>query len=183
MAQIATKLVVTAFLAVSLLGTSSSKAAKSTQPRPEIFTKLLDCRKETDSAARLACYDAQVGAMDVASQRDEVVVLDKTELKKTRRSLFGFAFPKLPFLQDSDKDGDKADAEAARIEAKITSARSLGYGKWSFQLDDDSQWETTEAIANRNPKSGMSIVIKRAAMGSFLGAVNGWPSVRMKRVG
>lgn len=183
MAQMTTKIAAAAVVAISLLGTSASWAAKSAQPRPEIFTKLLDCRNVTDNAARLACYDAQVGAMEAASQRDEVVVLDKAELKKTRRSLFGFAFPKLPFLRDNDEDGDKADAEAARIEAKITSARSLGYGKWSFQLDDDSQWETTEAIANRNPKSGMPIVIKRAAMGSFLGAVNGWPSVRMKRVG
>lgn len=183
MAHIATKMALTAAFAVSLTSSSASWGAKAAQPRPEIFTKLLDCRNVTDSAARLACYDAQVGAMDVASQRDEVVVLDKAELKKTRRSLFGFAFPKLPFLRDNDEASGKADAEAARIEAKITSARSLGYGKWSFRLDDESQWETTEAIANRNPKSGMPIIIKRAAMGSFLAAVNGWPSVRIKRIG
>lgn len=152
------------------------------QPRPEIFTRLLDCRALTDGAARLACYDRQVGEMESAAQRDEVVVLDKAELKKTRRSLFGFSFPKLPFLGGADDDG-KADPEAARIEAKITSARSIGYGKWTFVLDDGSQWETTEAIANRSPKSGQPIVIKRAAMGSFMGSVNGWPSVRMRRTG
>lgn len=153
------------------------------QPRPEIFTKLLDCRALADSTARLACYDRQVGEMESASQRDEVVVLDKTELKKTRRSLFGFSFPKLPFLGGTDDEDKQGNAEAAKIEAKITSVRSLGYGKWAFKLEDGAQWETTEAIAFRTPKSGQPIVIKRAAMGSFMGSVNGWPSVRMRRVG
>ena len=168
--------------AVTLSTPNTALSRETQQPRPEIFTKLLDCRALTDSAARLACYDRQVGEMESASQRDEVVVLDKAELKKTRRSLFGFSFPKLPFLGGAD-DSDKADPEAAQIEAKITSARSIGYGKWTFVLDDGSQWETTEAIANRSPKAGLPIVIKRAAMGSFLGSVDGWRSVRMRRVG
>lgn len=168
---------------VAVTAPDAAFSREKQQPRPEIFTRLLDCRALGDSAARLACYDRQVGEMESAAQRDEVVVLDKAELKKTRRSLFGFSFPRLPFLSGSDDDEEKADLEAARIEARITSARNVGYGKWAFVLDDGSQWETTEAIANRSPKSGQPIVIKRAAMGSFLGSVNGWPSVRMRRVG
>ncbi|WP_336969521.1 hypothetical protein [Sphingobium aromaticiconvertens] len=158
-------------------------AAPPSQPRPEIFVRLLDCRTITDSAARLACYDRQVGAMETASQNDEVVVLDKEELKKTRRSLFGFSLPKLPFLGDNDGDqAEGAQTEFTTIEAKLSAVRNLGYGKWSFRLDDGAEWQTTEAIPTRSPKTGMAIKIKRAAMGSFMGSVNGWPSVRMKRV-
>ena len=171
-------------LSMTLTLATEAAAAPKNQPRPEIFVRLLDCRTITDSSSRLACYDRQVGAMETASQNDEVVVLDKEELKKTRRSLFGFSLPKLPFLADRDDDqADKSQAEFTTIEAKLSAVRSLGYGKWSFRLDDGAEWQTTEAIPTRSPKNGMAIKIKRASMGSFMGSVNGWPSVRMKRVG
>ncbi|MDZ7893761.1 MAG: hypothetical protein U5M50_01645 [Sphingobium sp.] len=166
-------------------GATPGHARDKQQPKPEIFTKLLNCREITDNQARLSCYDNQVNAMATASANDEVVVLDKEELKKTRRSLFGFAFPRLPFLGGGDDDDDKG-AKAAQVEeitAKIERATSLGYGKWELKLDDGSTWQTTEAIPNRSPKSGQEIVIKRAAIGSFMGRVNGWTGVRMKRVG
>lgn len=170
-------------LVITLGFANGASAAPKNQPRPEIFVRLLDCRTIADSATRLACYDRQVGAMETASQNDEVVVLDKEELKKTRRSLFGFSLPKLPFLGERDEQADGAKAEFTTIEAKLSAVRNLGYGKWSFRLDDGAEWQTTEAIPTRSPKTGMAIKIKRASMGSFMGSVNGWPSVRMKRVG
>lgn len=158
-------------------------AAPKQQPRPEIFTNLLQCRSISDNAARLACFDQQVGAMDAAAQRDEVVVLDKSELNKTRKTLFGFSFPKLPFLGGGDEDGDKPQEEGVtHIDAVIASVRSLGYGKWQIGLEDGAQWMTTEAMTARDPKPGQKIELKRAAMGSFMGKVEGGRAVRMKRV-
>ncbi|MEC3912749.1 hypothetical protein U5A82_20415 [Sphingobium sp. CR2-8] len=159
------------------------QAAPRQQPRPEIFTNLLQCRSISDNAARLACFDQQVGAMDAAAQRDEVVVLDKSELNKTRKTLFGFSFPKLPFLGGGDDDGGSAQQDGvSHVDALITSVRSLGYGKWQIGLDDGAQWMTTEVVTGRDPKVGLKIEIKRAAMGSFLGKVEGGRAVRMKRV-
>lgn len=161
-----------------------AQAAPKQQPRPEILTNLLQCRTVTDNAARLACFDQQVGAMDAAAQRDEVVVLDKSELNKTRKTLFGFSFPKLPFLGGGDDEaGDKPQAEGVtHIDATIASVRSLGYGKWQIGLEDGAQWMTTEAMTARDPKPGQKIELKRAAMGSFMGKVEGGRAVRMKRV-
>lgn len=160
-------------------------APKRQQPRPEIFTNLLQCRAIADNAQRLACFDRQVGAMEAAAQRDEVVVLDKGELSKTRKTLFGFSFPKLPFLggTDGDDQKDRQEDGFSQITAKIASVRSLGYGKWQIGLDDGAQWITTEAIVAGNPKVGQNIELKRAAMGSFMGKVDGGRAVRMKRVG
>lgn len=167
------------------MAASVQAAPQRQQPRPEIFTNLLQCRSITDNAQRLACFDQQVGAMDAAAQRDEVVVLDKSELNKTRKTLFGFSFPKLPFLGggDDDEDGDKPKEEGVtHIDAVIASVRSLGYGKWQIGLEDGAQWMTTEAVTGRDPKPGQKIELKRAAMGSFLGKVEGGRAVRMKRV-
>ncbi|SER48317.1 hypothetical protein [Sphingobium sp. YR768] len=170
-------------VALSLLAVQAQAAPKAQQPRPEIFTDLLQCRAIADNAARLACFDRQVAAMDAASQRDEVVVLDKGELNKTRKTLFGFSFPKLPFLGGGDDDADKPETEGlTQIQAVIASVRSLGYGKWQIGLEDGAQWMTTEAVAGRDPKVGQAIELKRAAMGSFFGKVDGGRAVRMKRI-
>ncbi len=172
-------------MAVPLLAGPAQAATKAQQPQAEIFTNLLQCRTITSDTERLACFDGQVGAMEVASQRDEVVVLDKSELNKTRKTLFGFAFPKLPFLGDGEGDDDKPREEEgfSHIEAKIANLRSLGYGKWQIELEDGAQWMTTEAVTGRDPKVGQTIEIRRAAMGSFMGKVEGGRAVRMKRVG
>lgn len=181
------KIARTWFLAIplSIASVSVQAAPQRQQPRPEIFTDLLQCRAMTDDAQRLACFDRQVGAMEAASQRDEVVILDKSELSKTRKTLFGFSFPKLPFLSDNDDREDNAKLEegVSHIEATIASARSLGYGKWQIGLEDGAQWMTTEAITAGNPKTGQKIEIRRAAMGSFMGKIDGGRAVRMKRVG
>ncbi|MDI1296196.1 MAG: hypothetical protein PSY12_09990 [bacterium] len=174
------------FIAIPLcLASQNAAAAPRAQPAPAIFTDLLKCRTITDDKQRLACFDQQVGAMESASQRDEVVVLDKAELHKTRRTLFGFSFPKLPFLgggDDGEKKGD-ASEDMSRIDAVIATARSVGYGKWQIGLEDGAQWITTEAITTRDPKPGMKIEIKRAAMGSFMGKIDDGRAVRMKRIG
>lgn len=170
---------------VTLAGVSAAAAPRTQQPRPEIFTSLLQCRAIAEDAARLACFDRQSAAMDAAAQRDEVVVLDKSELKKTRKSLFGFSFPKLPFLGGGDDEQEEAREEEgfSHIEAKIASLRSIGYGKWQIGLEDGAQWATTEAVTGREPRVGQMIEIRRAAMGSFMGKVAGGRAVRMRRVG
>lgn len=173
------------FLLVPLcVAAQSSAAPQRQQPRPEIFTDLLQCRTITVDAERLACFDRQVGAMDAAAQRDEVVVLDKGELNKTRKTLFGFSFPKLPFLGGGDDSKEEAQTEegVTHIQAVIASVRSLGYGKWQIGLEDGAQWITTEAMTARDPKVGQPIELKRAAMGSFMGKVEGGRAVRMKRI-
>lgn len=166
------------------VATASAQSAERQQPRAEIFTDLLKCREIKEDSARLGCYDRQVSAMDNAAQRDEVVVLDKTELNKTRRSLFGFTLPKLPFLTGGEegKEGKEGE-EFNHIEAKIAAVRSAGNGTWQITLEDGAQWMTTEATTGRQPKAGQMIEIHRATMGSFMGKVEGGRAVRMKRVG
>lgn len=165
------------------LASQDISAAERQQPRPEIFSDLLQCRSIAEDTLRLACFDRQVAAMETASQRDEVVVLDKTELNKTRRTLFGFSLPKLPFLNDGEEKKGQPEAEGtSQIVATIESVKSLGYGKWQIRLEDGAEWMTTDAVTYRDPRPGMKIEIKRASVGSFMGKIEG-RAVRMKRIG
>jgi hypothetical protein len=151
---------------------------------PRALGKLLDCRPIADSAARLACYDEQVAAIETATAKDEVVVLDKEDVRKTRRSLFGFTMPKLPFLGGGDDDKDRHDdTELSEIDDVIKSARPMAYGIWVVTLEDGSQWQTVEPMAYGAPKTGLKITVKRAALGSYKASINNWPVVKMKRIG
>ena len=80
--------------------------AGSSQP---LFDAVLACRSETDPQARLQCFDRTSGALATAAQSGAVVVVDREEVRRTRRSLFGFSLPRLPFF--------RGDTTAAHWEA------------------------------------------------------------------
>jgi hypothetical protein len=139
---------------------------------------MIGCRATADAAARLACYDKAVGSLQQAVAKREVVIFSAADVRKTRRSLFGFSIPKLPFFGDSDDT-----PEAREINAKIKSTRSLGYGKWRIQLEDGEIWETTEgSSSSSDPSVGGSVRIRKAALGSYLLSISGSKSVRARRV-
>lgn len=175
-------------LALLLIAAPAAAADKPKQASPAVVQKLLDCRALTDSAARLACLDAGVAALAGAVENRDVLVADKEEVKKARRGLFGLALPSFN-LFGADKDevaeGEKKDERGAltEIEATITAARPSRTAGWRFVLDDGSTWLQTDAINLRHdPKPGMKIRIRRAAMGSYLANVDGQLAIRVKRV-
>jgi hypothetical protein len=147
---------------------------------PAAVKALNSCRAITDDAQRLACYDQAAGALLQSVERKETVVLDKQEVRKTKRSLFGFSLPKLPFF-GNDKD-DTDEEEFSQIDEPIKTVRSIGYGRFRFTLEDGATWETTEGI-NAFPKPGQKVLIKKGLMGSYFIKFEGNRSVKGMRVG
>jgi len=136
---------------------------------PRALQKVIDCRALSDSQVRLACYDQSVAALAAAEANRDIVVVDREQVKKTRRSLFGFNLPSFDlFGGGHDKKGKAAEEEEIKqITAKIRSA-SRNYTGWVLTLDDGSQWEQTEsALIGLRPKPGMTVTVKRAALGSY----------------
>ena len=127
--------------------------------------------------------------LDEADRKNELTVMDKEAVRKTRRSLFGLNLSGLPFIGGDDK-AESDDAKSAdelegqtRITAKIASARPLGYGKWAFDLDDGAHWVTTEAMEFKDPAPGMTVVIKKGSLGGFsAGFDGGIRQVKVRRV-
>lgn len=147
---------------------------------------LLDCRKIVDAGERLSCFDKESATLDEADRKNELTVMNKDDVRKTRRSLFGLNLDGLPFLGGGgDKDDASAEQEEgrSRITAKVLSARALGYGKWAFELDNGANWVTTEAVPHREPEAGGDVVIKRGALGSYRASFGGSVRpVQVKRV-
>jgi len=150
------------------------------QRRPEVFEKLLGCRSVKDSTARLACFDKQIAEMDAAANRAELMIVDRGQIRKTRKSLFGLTLPNLGIFGNSEAERREAEA-FTEIESTIKSARISGY-RWMVTLEDGARWVQIDGKSLvRDPKAGQKIRIRKAALGSFLANIDGQTAIRMRR--
>lgn len=162
-------------LACALAGPAAAKD-KLPPARPAQIQELYACRDIADSAARLACFDREVGELSSADQAREITFTDRDTAKKARRGLFGFSFPKLGGIFGGDED------EVKEVETTIRSASIDRSGKYTLVMEDDAVWvqiDTTKLP--RQPKPGQKIKIKVATMGSYFATIEGGRSFRMKR--
>lgn len=163
--------------------TSSGFAQKSKQTEdPAVASRLVGdvaaCRTITADAERLACFDRTVAAFETARAGNQLKVVDREDIKKTRRSLFGLSLPRLNLFGGGEDD----EPEIKEIDATIRSVREMPYGLWIIGLDDGSNWQFTEQITQQ-PKVGDPITIKRGALGSYFGIVKKRAALKMKRIG
>lgn len=159
----------------SLLIMSAVPAGAQGQGGDNPVDAVAACRAITDTTARLACFDTAAAALVAARDRKDVVVLDQAEVKKTRRSLFGFNLPRIKLFGDGDTEQEK------ELETTVESARALGYGKWALRTAEGANWQTTES-APFTLRSGQNIVIRRAALGSYMLKLGNERAVRAVRV-
>src|SRR5205085_8504781 len=112
------------------------------------------CRKIADPQGRLRCYDAAVDGLTAAVSGGSIVVVDREDVRRTRRSLFGFTLPKLPFFKGDNSQEDTPD----EIIAVIKSVRVLPNDKYIIELDSGAIWQTLqEASLQMTPKAGQKI--------------------------
>lgn len=167
-------------LSASLVVAVTVPATAADEP-PAAIRALAACRAIADGPQRLACYDREAGALVQSVEKKETVVLDQQEVRKTKRSLFGFTLPRLNFF-NGGKDDDRAEPEFTQIDTPIKTVRGIGYGRFRFTIDDGALWETTEGI-NAFPKAGQKVTIKKGLMGSYFIKFEGARSVKGQRVG
>lgn len=169
-----------AFLALLFLA-GAAPPEQAREARPDLFRKLVDCRAIADPAARLACYDDRVAALDAAEAKQDVVVVDRGQIRKARRSLFGLSLPKLNIFGGGRED-EAGEEGFSQIESTIQSARRNRDGKWVLILKDGERWVQVD---NRSllpdPVAGQPIRIRRAALGSYLANVGKQAAIRMRR--
>lgn len=162
-----------------LLCVYPASALAQASPTTSVDT-LLGCLDTGDPGARLACYDREARAAKRAIAARDVVVLDRAEVRRTRRSLFGFSLPSMKMF--GDREGGKSEA-ISRLETTITSVRrGGGYGLLVMTLAEGGNWQTMEADRDFSPTSGQPIVIKRGPIGNYNANVAGGRAVRVKRV-
>jgi hypothetical protein len=142
-----------------------------------MLQQLIDCRKLTDSAARLACYDGATVALDQAEAKGDIVVVDREQARKVRRQAFGFSMPSITLFERGE-----TQADIENITAKVGTAGRNGAGRWVIELEDGAVWTQVDSNElHRNPKPGMSVSIRKATMGSFLMSIDNMRAFRARR--
>lgn len=164
------------------VATAPASAKGKEKPTPSPLVAAIDrCRQIGDSTQRLACYDTAAGALVQAANTGSVAIVDQGEIRKARRSLFGFTLPKIPFFS-----GDGTAEEAQRqLDSTITSVRPLNNGYFRIVIaDNNAVWETTDSnISFDPPRAGQKISILRGPLGSYFLRIDGQVGVRGRRVG
>jgi len=169
----------------ALLAAASSSAAaqerRAVAPeRPEVLNRLTACRTVADPAERLACFDQQVAALEAAEAAREIAVVDRQQIRRTRRSLFGLRLPDLGIFGDDD-DRDEDGAGVNEINSTIRSAYTGNDGRMNYALEDNSVWVQTEGRVGRRPRAGEAVRVRRGLLGSFILSVAERPGVRVVR--
>jgi hypothetical protein len=158
-------------------------AAADDKPESAYIKGLRDCQAKTDPAERLACYDSAVAAMVAASSEGEVRVVDREEVRQTRRKLFGFSLPDLGiFGGKDDKDDPKQAEEFTTLQTTIAGVRTMN-GKYVLTTAEGAQWQLDEMPARlMKPKVGQPLEIKAGALSSYFLRINGQGGVKGRRV-
>jgi mannose-6-phosphate isomerase-like protein (cupin superfamily) len=147
--------------------------------RAAVLQALTDCRKLTDAAPRLACFDKATEALDVAESHGEVVVMDREQVKAVKRQAFGFNLPTLHIFDRSNKPDERID----HLVLDLDGAHHDAEGHWVFVSADGAVWRQTDAAElGEDPHKGSKLLVKNGVLGSFFCKVDNQPQVRCQRV-
>lgn len=148
-------------------------------PRSSLLTAVTRCQSITDPGQRLTCYDQAVRPLDAAAKNREIVIVDKAQVRQTRKTLFGLTLPRLGIFGDA-KDG--ADDEIKQIDTTLARADLDNGGGWMFTLADGARWrQMDDNVLGKRPRAGDKVVVRRAALGSFKLSIAGQPAVKVRR--
>ena len=165
-------------VAALILGGAAAVAQPKGEARAALLTKLVDCRKLTDNAARLACYDSATAALDQAEQKGDVVVIDREKAREVRKQAFGFTLPSISIFEKGEA---KEDVE--NMTGVIASAHVNSQGQWVVKLQDGAVWQQVDNYELfKTPKEGMPVKIRKASLGSYLMIIDNQRAVRAHRV-
>lgn len=146
---------------------------------PAMITRVSACRSIAAASERLACYDREVAAMAAAQANGDLVAMDRQQVRRTKRSLFGLALPDLGVFGDSNS----IEGDATTLETTIKSTWQNADGKWTFVLSEGGKWQQLDSRGFIvDPRAGHPIRIRRAAMGSYMANVNKQNAIRIRRV-
>jgi hypothetical protein len=153
------------------VASAQPRSADITPERPEVLSRVTACRAISGAAERLACFDREVAALEAAAAAQEIAVVDREQVRRTRRSLFGLRLPDLGIFGDDD-DGEGEDIAAVReISSTVSSFYTGADGRMHYALADGSVWVQTDGRRQR-PSRGEPIRIRRGALGSYIANIS-----------
>ncbi len=142
-----------------------------------VVQAVLDCRAVSETASRLACYDAAVGKLSAALTQGEVTVVEHAQVRALRRQAFGSSGPG-PDLFGGVPKQESVD----RITVDLSDAYRGPSGRWVLITTDGAVWKQTDDDPPPSaPHKGSKLAVRRAAFGSYFCNIDGQRAVRCER--
>ena len=165
---------------IALALSGSAHAAEPDGAGSRVLQTFAQCRAITDPAQRLDCFDKAAGALEQAVKANDVRIVDRGDIRKARRSLFGFTLPRIDLFGGGDDDAK--EPAFTEINTTVASANQVANGRVEIRLADDTEavWQTTEAVTFP-PKRGAKIRIRKGAIGNYFLTFDG-KSIRGMRL-
>lgn len=140
----------------------------------EPSAKSRSCAAVADPTERLACYDA--ASPPAGDARAALVDLEAERIKALRD--FG-----LNKVQMRVREPERMrDVSPDRIEAKVARVSYRGTGERVITLDNGQTWLLTEVTSKGRLQVGDQIVVRTAALGSFMLLTPGRVPLRARRI-
>ena len=160
-------------------------AATSAPPpsRAPELQAIVDCRGLTDRDSRLACYDAAADKLDRAEASGQVVVVNREQVRKVRRDVFGLQLPSLDIFSAIGRKGPNAVSEDIdHLDGVVKAAWHGEGGHWMLELETGAVWRQIDSFElASDPHPGSKVDIRKGALGSFFVKVDGQPSFKAHR--
>lgn len=138
--------------------------------------RLLACRSNPDPAQRLACFDREAAGLADGMAKRDVIVVDREAVRTTKRTLFGLSLPRIGILDDGKE-------EITSLEGVIEKVSRNSDGGYYFFLKDGARWSQIDGrVVAVEPRPGDKVLIRKAALGSYMLSVDRQPGVRVRRI-
>lgn len=178
------RLFIPLLVSLTMACSSAGMAAVTDDKKPDegasrVVEELAACRAVTDPMQRLACFDRTAAALVTARDNKSIVVVDRAEVKKVNRSLFGFALPNLKLFANDDPNDEPPIPE---ITGKIVKTSVIGHGLFALTLEDGTVWRMSESLGMYPPNIGEKIKIVRGSLGSFRATIANGRYIQVNRV-
>lgn len=163
---------------VAVLSGAATASDEKKEATVDHLAPLRSCQGLTEDTARLACYDTAVASVMAASSKGQIKIVDESDVRRTRRGLFGFSLPDLGWLGGGD---DAPDMDM--LDTSILSVRYTGKDAFLFKTKEGATWQVSNAPSRlREVRAGDPVVLKKAAMGSYYIRIRGQVGVKGRRV-
>ena len=168
-----------ALAAISAFIATASQSAPTVTPaqRAKVLQEVVDCRKVSVDADRLACFDRATSALDEAEKKGEVVVVDKAQAHEISRQAFGFSLPSLNLVFRA-RGGEQAPTD---LVTQVERGHLDANDRFTVVTHEGAVWRQTDDASLFAPKPGETFTVRPGALGSFFCKVGTQPAVRCKR--
>ena len=170
-----------------IIGTTALALASSAVARDEVtadnsyLEALKACRAESVDANRLACFDKAVASLLAASDEGDLRVVDKEEVRQTRRKLFGFSLPSLGIFGKHGKEKPEME-DIDRLDTTVASARRSS-DRLIVTTPEGAVWEVQDPPRRlMTPKPGTKLEIRSGMLSSYFLRFGNQPGVKGRRV-